>query len=129
MPIYSVLAHEDDVSTSPPPTGGRRSRHTAHGGAGGGAWSPDAGRGAGSKKAASRCGALVHVPLLAGGIPDLRLDALAVEREGARLELHPDGGLGVERELVAREPRQQLRLPHRRVADHHDLEHVVLLHC
>ncbi|RLN32951.1 hypothetical protein C2845_PM03G03950 [Panicum miliaceum] len=81
--------------------------HTAHGGAA-------------SKKAAG-----VHVPLLAGGVPDLRLDALAVEREGARLELHPDGGLGVERELVPREARQQLRLPHRRVPHHHHLEHVV----
>ncbi|BAT09064.1 Os09g0527650, partial [Oryza sativa Japonica Group] len=65
------------------------------------------------------------VPFLAGGVPDLGLDALAVEGEGAGLELDADGGLGVEEELVLGEPPQQLRLPHRRVPHHHHLEHVV----
>jgi hypothetical protein len=67
------------------------------------------------------------LPLLAGGVPDLRLNGLVVDHEGARLELDPDGGLGVEAELVAREPRQDLRLAHRRVADQHHLEYVVHL--
>jgi hypothetical protein len=68
------------------------------------------------------------VALLAGGVPDLGLDAVARDVDGARLELDADGRLGVQEELVAGEASQQLRLPHRRVADHHDLEHVVLLH-
>lgn len=66
-----------------------------------------------------------RVPLLSRGVPDLGLDALVVDDEGPRLELDPDCGLGVEGELVPREPRQDLRLPHRRVPDEHHLEHVV----
>ena len=65
------------------------------------------------------------VPLLAGGVPDLRLDGLVLDDERSRLELDPDGGLGVEAELVAGEAREQLRLAHRGVADEHHLEDVV----
>ncbi|BAT07231.1 Os09g0281750, partial [Oryza sativa Japonica Group] len=68
---------------------------------------------------------LLAIPFLAGGVPDLGLDGAGVDVEGSRLELDADGGLGVEVELVAGEPRQQLRLPHRGVADQHHLEHVV----
>ncbi|KAG6480308.1 hypothetical protein ZIOFF_063788 [Zingiber officinale] len=50
-------------------------------------------------------------------VPDLGLDALVLGDERPRLDLHSDGGLGVEAELVARELRQDLRLPHRRVPD------------
>lgn len=66
-----------------------------------------------------------YQPLLAGGVPDLRLDGALVDGEGARLELDPDGGLGVEVELVAGEAREQLRLADRGVADEHHLEDVV----
>ena len=66
-----------------------------------------------------------YQPLLSGGVPDLRLDCTLVDVEGARLELDPDGGLGVEVELVAGEAREQLRLAHRGVADEHHLEDVV----
>lgn len=64
--------------------------------------------------------------LLASGVPDLGLDLLAIDEQLLRLELDADGRLGVGVELVASEPREQVRLPHRRVADHHDLEQVVL---
>ena len=67
------------------------------------------------------------VPLLAGGVPDLGLDAPVIDDEGAGLELDPDGGLGVEAELVAGEAGQDLRLADRRVADEHHLEDVVHL--
>ena len=62
----------------------------------------------------------------AGGVPDLGLDLLAVDEELLSLELNADGRLGVGVELVASEPRQQVRLPHRRVSDHHDFEQVIL---
>jgi hypothetical protein len=67
------------------------------------------------------------VPLLAGGVPDLGLDAPVVDDEGAGLELDADGGLGVEAELVAGEAGEDLRLAHRRVSDQHHLEDVVHL--
>ena len=44
-----------------------------------------------------------NVPFLAGGVPNLGLDNLAVDLEGAGGELDADGGLGLEAELVARE--------------------------
>ena len=65
--------------------------------------------------------------LLAGGVPDLSLDLSAVDLHRLSLELDADRGLGVGVELVPREPRQQVRLPNRRVADQHDLEQVLLL--
>ena len=45
--------------------------------------------------------------LLASGVPDLGLDLLAIDVHALRLELHPNGGLGVEVELAARVPGQQ----------------------
>ena len=48
------------------------------------------------------------VPLLAGGIPDLRLDGLGVDLDRPGRELDADGRLGVEVELVAGESAQQV---------------------
>mmetsp|Transcript_109832 Transcript_109832/g.289731 ORF Transcript_109832/g.289731 Transcript_109832/m.289731 type:complete len:255 (-) Transcript_109832:78-842(-) len=65
--------------------------------------------------------------LLAGGVPDLQLHRLAVEVQGADLEIHADGAdvaLGVR---VIRKPQQQARLPHAGVADEQQLEQVVVL--
>lgn len=67
------------------------------------------------------------LPFLAGGVPDLGLDTLVLDDQGAGLELDADCGLGVQAELVTREPRQYLRLTDRRVPYQHHLEHVVYL--
>jgi len=67
------------------------------------------------------------VPLLAGGVPNLGLDDLAVDLEAEGGELDADGGLGVEGEAVLGEAGQQVGLPHARVADEHHLEEVVVL--
>lgn len=50
------------------------------------------------------------VSLLAGRVPDLRLDGFGVHLDGPRGELDADGGLGVEVELVAGESAQQVGL-------------------
>ena len=57
------------------------------------------------------------VSLLAGGIPDLGLDGLGVDLDGPRGELDTDGGLGVEVELVAGEPTEQVGLSNAGVSD------------
>jgi hypothetical protein len=44
-----------------------------------------------------------NVPFLAGGVPNLGIDELAVDLERAGGELVADGGLGLEAKLVARE--------------------------
>ncbi len=67
------------------------------------------------------------VPLLAGGVPNLGLDDLAVDLDAAGGELDPDGGLGLEAELVLGETRQQVGLAHAGVADEHRLEQVVVV--
>lgn len=59
------------------------------------------------------------VALLAGGVPDLRLDGLAVHLDAAGGELHADGALALQVELVAGEARQQVALAHARVPDEH----------
>lgn len=48
--------------------------------------------------------------LLAGRVPDLQLDALGVELDGADLEVDADGGDEGRRERVVREAQQQTRL-------------------
>jgi hypothetical protein len=57
------------------------------------------------------------VPLLARRIPNLRLDGLAVDLDRARGELDTDGRLGIQVELIAREPAKQVGLADTRVAD------------
>lgn len=69
----------------------------------------------------------LEVPFLAGGVPDLSLDALVFNNESPRLKLNADCGFWVQAELVPSEPSQYLRFSHRRVADQHHLEHVVYL--
>lgn len=64
--------------------------------------------------------------LLARGVPDLRLDLLAVDVDGARRKLDADRLLRLDEELVAREAAQQVRLPDGGVADEYDLEEVVV---
>lgn len=64
-------------------------------------------------------------PFLASSIPDLGLDDLALNGDSPGLKLNPNGGLGVNAELVLSKPGQQLTLPHRRVSDHHHLEHII----
>ena len=62
-------------------------------------------------------------PLLSGGVPDLGLDApAALDLDALGGELDADGRLGLERELVAREAVQQVRLPHAGVAHQHHCE-------
>jgi len=67
------------------------------------------------------------VPLLAGGVPNLGLDDLAVDLEAAGGELDADGGLGLEAELVLGEAGEEVGLADAGVADEHDLEEVVAL--
>eukprot|EP00325_Prymnesiales_sp_UTEX-LB-985_P002482 CAMPEP_0174693964 /NCGR_PEP_ID=MMETSP1094-20130205/611_1 /TAXON_ID=156173 /ORGANISM="Chrysochromulina brevifilum, Strain UTEX LB 985" /LENGTH=320 /DNA_ID=CAMNT_0015890047 /DNA_START=165 /DNA_END=1127 /DNA_ORIENTATION=+ len=67
------------------------------------------------------------VPLLAGRVPDLCLDNLAVMLDAARRELDADCGLGVEMELIAREPAEQVGLADTRVANDDHLEQVVVV--
>lgn len=60
------------------------------------------------------------VALLTGGIPDLGLDSLGVDLDGAGCELDANGGLGVNVELVTGETTQQVRLSDTRVSDKDD---------
>jgi hypothetical protein len=68
-----------------------------------------------------------RVPFLAGGVPDLGLDDLVLDVDAAGGELDPDGGLGLEAKLVAREAREQVRLADAGVPDEHHLEEVVVV--
>ena len=67
------------------------------------------------------------VPLLAGGVPNLGLDDLAVDLEAAGGELDTDGGLGLEAELVLGEAGEEVGLADAGVADEHHLEEVVVV--
>ena len=67
------------------------------------------------------------VPLLARRIPDLDLHRLTSYQEGLGGELHPDGGLGVQAELVPGKPREEAGLAHPGVPDQDDLEEVVVV--
>jgi len=68
-----------------------------------------------------------RVPLLAGGVPNLGLDDLAVDLETAGGELDADGGLGLEAELVLGEAGEEVGLADAGVADEHHLEEVVVV--
>lgn len=60
------------------------------------------------------------VSFLAGGIPNLCLDGLGVDLDGARGEFDTDGGLGVEVELVAGESAEKVGFTNTRVSDQND---------
>jgi hypothetical protein len=62
------------------------------------------------------------VALLAGGIPDLRLDGLVVDLNAASGELDANGGLAVEVEFVAGETREKVRFTNARVSNKDHLE-------
>ncbi len=57
------------------------------------------------------------VSFLASSIPNLCLDSLGVDLDGARGELDTDGGLGVEVELVASESAEKVGFTNTRVSD------------
>lgn len=57
----------------------------------------------GTNGAAVVCGGNSTVSLLPSSVPNLCLDSLGVDLDGARGELDTDGRLGVEVELVASE--------------------------
>jgi hypothetical protein len=59
---------------------------------------------------ASTFGADQTVPLLAGGVPNLGLDDLAIDLEIAGGELDADGGLGLEAKLVLGEAGEEVGL-------------------
>ena len=58
---------------------------------------------------------------MACGVPNLGLDDLAVDLEGAGGELDADGRLGLEAELVAREAGEQVGLADAGVVNEDDL--------
>ena len=60
--------------------------------------------------------------LLAGGVPDLQLDALAVELDGPDLEVDADGGDEGGGERVLTEAQQTAGLSYARVADEQQLD-------
>jgi len=66
------------------------------------------------------------VALLAGGVPDLGLDGLALGLDGLGGELDADGRLGLEVELVAGEPREEVGLTDTGVANEDDLKQVIV---
>ena len=66
-------------------------------------------------------------PLLARGVPDLQLHALALQVHGLDLEVDADGGDERRRELVVGEAEKQARLAHAAVADEQELHQVVIL--
>mmetsp|Transcript_81683 Transcript_81683/g.189727 ORF Transcript_81683/g.189727 Transcript_81683/m.189727 type:complete len:233 (+) Transcript_81683:192-890(+) len=67
------------------------------------------------------------VPLLPRSVPDLCFDDLAICRDALGCELNTDGRLGLEIELITREPRQQVRFANPRVTDQHHLEEIVVV--
>jgi len=60
------------------------------------------------------------VALLAGRVPNLRLDRLLVHLDAARGKLDTNRRLWLQVELVARESRQQIALADARVANEHN---------
>jgi hypothetical protein len=74
----------------------------------------------GADSATVICGGDGAVSLLAGRVPDLRLDRLCVDLDGSGGELDADGRLGVEVELVARESAQEVRLSDAGISDEHN---------
>ena len=69
----------------------------------------------------------LELPFLASSVPNLSLDNLGIDIQGASGELNANGGLRLEVELVLGEPRQQIRLPNSGVSDQHNLKQVVVV--
>merc|ERR1719277_2024870 len=65
--------------------------------------------------------------LLGGGIPDLQLHGLAIQFEGADLEVHADGTYVALSVGVVCETEEQAGLADTRVANEEQLEEVVIL--
>lgn len=59
------------------------------------------------------------VAFLTRSIPNLSLDRLGIDLDGTSRKLNTDRGLGVQVELVASEPAQQIGLANARVSDEH----------
>lgn len=59
------------------------------------------------------------VSLLSRCVPDLSLDSLAFYLDAASGELHPDGALALQIELIPSEARQQVTLPYTGVSYQH----------
>lgn len=60
------------------------------------------------------------VPLLPGRVPNLSFHRLVVHLDAPRGELHPDGALALQVELIAGEAGQEVALPHAGVPDEHN---------
>jgi len=66
-------------------------------------------------------------PFLASGVPNLSLDNLGIDIQTLGGELNSYGRLGLQIELVPREAREQVGLPHAGIADQNQLEKVIVL--
>lgn len=66
------------------------------------------------------------VSFLTGGVPNLRLDGLGVDLDGAGGELDADGRLGVYVELISGETTEQVGLSDTRVSNQHNYGTAVL---
>lgn len=64
--------------------------------------------------------------LLPCGVPDLRLDLLAVDLDRACCKLYPNCLLGFNEELITSEAAEKVGLSYRRVANEHNLVEVVI---
>ena len=60
------------------------------------------------------------IPFLTRSVPNLCLDSLGINLDRPCSELDADGRLGIEVELIAGEPAQQVGLSNARVADQND---------
>ncbi|KAL0903907.1 hypothetical protein M5K25_025970 [Dendrobium thyrsiflorum] len=66
-------------------------------------------------KSSSRKREKTSLPFLACGVPNLRLDDLAIDIDAPSGELHPNGGLRLQTELVPRESREKVRFSDSRI--------------
>lgn len=66
------------------------------------------------------------VSFLTSSIPDLCLDSLGVDLDGARGEFDADGGLGIEVELVASESAEKVGFTNTGVSDQNDFEEEII---
>jgi hypothetical protein len=78
-------------------------------------------------KNTEKTGMVEREPFLASGVPNLSLDDLVVNTDAAGGEFNPDGGLGLEAELILGKARQEVGLANARVPYQHHLEQVVVV--